>query len=42
MTREEILREIKRYFAISELVCDHTFAKFGEAAWQFLDTYLLW
>ena len=27
-----------RYFQVSELVCDHTFAKWGEASWQFLDT----
>ncbi len=42
MTREQILTEIKRYFDITELVCDHTFAKFGERSWQFLDTYALW
>ena len=42
MTREEILREIKRYFDISELVCDHTLQKWGENAWQFLDTNALW
>ena len=38
MTREEILTAIKPYFDIEELVCDHTFKKFGEKAWQFLDT----
>ena len=38
MTREEILKEIKRFFDIEELVCDHTFAKWGEKSWQFLDT----
>ena len=38
MTRDDILAEIKKYFSIDELVCDHTFAKFGEKAWQFLDT----
>jgi len=41
MTREEILKEIKKYFEISELVCDHTLAKWCERAWQFLDTDLL-
>ena len=41
MTREEILKEIKKYFDIQELVCDHTYAKWGEKAWQFLDTDLL-
>ena len=38
MTREQIINEIKRFFDVSELVCDHTFAKFGDKAWQFLDT----
>ena len=42
MTRNEILKEVKRFFDIDELVCDHTYAKWGEKAWQFLDTYLLW
>lgn len=42
MTREEILTEIKKYFVISELVCDHVFAKWGEQAWKFLDTNYLW
>lgn len=41
MTREEILSAIKRYFDIDELVCDHTYAKWGEKAWQFLDTDFL-
>lgn len=38
MTREEILAQIKRFFDVEELVCDHTFAKWGEKSWQFLDT----
>lgn len=38
MTREEILKAIKPYFTIEELVCDHVFAKWGEQAWRFLDT----
>lgn len=41
MTREEILNEIKRYFDVSELVCDHVYDKFGERAWDFLDTNYL-
>ena len=41
MNREEILKEVKKYFSIEELVCDHTYAKWGEKAWQFLDTNLL-
>ena len=42
MTRAEILTAIKRYFTVQELVCDHTYKKWGEQAWQFLDTDLLW
>jgi len=38
MTREEIIKAIKPYFDIEELVCDHTYKKWGEKAWQFLDT----
>ena len=41
MTRAEILTAIKRYFTVQELVCDHTFKKWGEQAWQFLDTDFL-
>lgn len=41
MTREEILTAIRPYFDISELVCDHVYKKWGEKAWQFLDTELL-
>ena len=42
MTREEILNEVKKFFAVDELVCDHTYAKWGERSWQFLDTNYLW
>ena len=38
MTRQEILTAIRPYFEIQELVCDHTYQKWGEKAWQFLDT----
>ena len=41
MTREQILTDIKKFFTISELVCDHTFNRYGEAAWKFLDTNYL-
>lgn len=40
-TRNEIIEELQKYFQISELVCDHTFSKYGERAWQFLDTDFL-
>lgn len=38
MTRNEILIGVKKYFKISELVCSHVSAKWGESAWQFLQT----
>lgn len=41
MERRQILAEIKQFFDVEELVCDHTFAKWGENAWQFLDTAYL-
>ncbi len=41
MTREKIIRELHNYFQASELVCDHTFPKWGERSWQFLDTDFL-
>lgn len=42
MTRQEILAEIRKYFDVDELVCDHTFAKFGAVqSWNFLDTDFL-
>lgn len=41
MTREEILAGVKKFFSIEELVCDHTYAKWSEQAWQFLDTDFL-
>lgn len=38
MKREEIIRELRSYFQISELVCGHTFSRWGERSWQFLNT----
>lgn len=38
MTREEIIKALRPYFDVEELVCDHTFKKYGENAWKFLDT----
>lgn len=38
MSREDIIRELHKYFQISELVCEHTHSRWGERAWQFLDT----
>lgn len=42
MTRAEIIRAIRPYFDADELVCDHTYAKFGAVqSWNFLDTDFL-
>lgn len=38
INRSDILKAIGKVFTIEELVCEHTFAKWGEKAWQFLDT----
>lgn len=38
MTREDIIRDLRRYFQIAELVCNHTHSRWGERSWQFLDT----
>lgn len=39
--RDKIISDLRKYFKISELVCEHTFSKWGERAWQFLDTNYL-
>lgn len=41
MTRKEIISELSNYFKVSDLVCSHTFLKFGDKSWQFLQTELL-
>lgn len=41
MTRDEIIRELHKFFQIRELVCPHTHSKWGERSWQFLDTAFL-
>ena len=41
MTRDEIIRELHKFFQISELVCPHTHSKWGERSWQFLSTAFL-
>lgn len=37
MTRQELITQLKKYFDIRELVCQHTFNAFGEKSWQFFD-----
>lgn len=34
-------QELKKHFDIRELVCQHTYRKFGETAWQFFRPQLL-
>lgn len=41
MTRKKTLAELKRYFQVKELVCDHIYAKWGESSWQFIPTFAL-
>lgn len=41
MTRDELITELRLYFQIKELVCDHVFSEWGQRAWQFLDTEYL-
>lgn len=41
LDRDQIIRDLRTYFNISELVCKHTYDKWGEHAWQFLDTLYL-
>lgn len=41
MDRNEIIKELSGYFKIRELVCPHILDKWGEKAWQFLDTAYL-
>lgn len=38
MNRDEIIQALHKFFQIRELVCEHTHSKWGERAWQFLDT----
>lgn len=41
-TRAQIIKELKKYFSLTELVCDHTIKKWGSKAWQFFDTNTLY
>ena len=38
MTRSDILSAIRQYFDVQELVCNHTYTRWVEQSWQFLDT----
>ena len=41
ITRNEIIERLKKYFDIRELVCPHTYKKFGDKSWMFLSTEIL-
>lgn len=41
LTRYQIITQVKNYFSAKELVCNHTYAKWGERSWKFLDTKFL-
>lgn len=41
MNRNDIIKELGSYFDIVELVCPHTYNKWKERSWQFLDTAFL-
>lgn len=41
MTRNELIKALKKNFCIQELVCPHCYGKFGERSWQFLSTQIL-
>lgn len=41
MTRQELLKNVREYFSLKELVCPHILSKFGQTAWHFLSTPLL-
>lgn len=41
MDRNELIKEVSKYFKIQELVCPHCYNKFGETSWQFISTELL-
>lgn len=38
MEKAEIIERIKKYFGLHELVSQDVIKKYGESAWQFLDT----
>lgn len=41
MKRDKLIKEIKKYFQLKELVCPHCVNTFGDNAWQFISTELL-
>ena len=41
MSRSKTITALKQYFQVKELVCPHTYQRYGENAWQFLSTCYL-
>lgn len=41
MDRNELIKEVSKYFNIKELVCPHCYNKFKDNSWQFISTELL-
>lgn len=41
MTRNELIKEVQRYFKLPELVDEPTYKKYGDFAWNFFRTELL-
>ena len=41
MSRSKTITALKQYFKVKELVCPHTYQRYGENAWQFLSTCYL-
>lgn len=41
MTRTSILQNIRKFFSIEELACDHTLEVWKERSWQFINTDFL-
>lgn len=41
LTRPEVIELVKKYFDIRELVCQHTYNRFGNLSWQFIDREIL-
>jgi len=39
--RNDVIAGLSEFFDIKELVCGHTYKKFGVNSWQFLDAYAL-
>ena len=41
MERKDLITKVRQFFSIEELVCPHAYRKWGQRAWQFLDTDFL-